>query len=210
MQTIKLADGGLLFFIEHFYDESTADRLFSAVRDTSEWGQKKAIFGHFEPRLTASYGEDGVVYRYSKTVNVALPWTIALEQIKDDIEQYITSQDSIHLNLGADENKSFNYCLLNRYRNGSDSMGWHADNELGLGSTIASLSFGGTRTFRIRHNQTKEKMAFHLSHGSLLIMAGTMQKFWQHDIPKTKAIVPERINLTFRDVDQTVHLAKNF
>ncbi len=59
---------------------------------------------------------------------------------------------------------------------------------------------GATRTFRIKHNTTKETMSFSLSHGSLLIMAGTMQQFWKHEIPKTKQAVEERINLTYRQI----------
>lgn len=91
-----------------------------------------------------------------------------------------------------------NYCLLNRYRSGADSVGMHADDEPGEGNVIGSLSLGATRTFRIRHNKTKETRAFELRHGTLLIMAGTMQQFWKHEIPKTKVDVGERINLTFR------------
>ena len=76
----------------------------------------------------------------------------------------------------------------------------HADNGPKMGNVIGSLSLGATRTFRIKHNKTKETMSFSLGHGSLLIMAGTMQRFWKHEIPKTKEPVGERINLTFRQI----------
>ena len=138
-----------------------------------------------QPRLIASYGDAGVTYRYSGVLNVALPWTPSLLQIKNKIE-------------AIDGN--FNYCLMNRYRTGTDSMGWHADDEPEVGDMIGSLSLGATRKFRIRHNQTRQTMAFEASHGTLIMMSGTMQQYWQHEVPKTKKIVGERINLTFRSI----------
>lgn len=188
MQTIELMDGGILLFGECFLPSELSDRYFVELRDNCGWEQKPGIFGHMQPRLTASYGDVGVTYRYSGTVNVALPWTPTLHEIKEKIE---TVQGR------------YNYCLLNRYRSGQDSMGMHADNEPEMGNVIGSLSLGATRTFRIRHNKTKETMSFPLGHGSLVIMAGTMQQFWKHEIPKTKAPVGERINLTYRQIVET-------
>lgn len=183
MDTIKLADGGLLTHDDAFLPPEIADRYFIELRDTSAWEQKKAAFGNLQPRLTASYGDDGVKYFYSGTVNTALPWTPTLLEIKHRIE--------------ADQGQ-YNYCLLNRYRTGADSVGLHADNEPGMGNVIGSLSLGATRAFRIRHNRTKETRTFQLSSGTLIIMAGTMQEFWKHEVPKTTDNVGERINLTFR------------
>ena len=77
-------------------------------------------------------------------------------------------------------------------------MGMHADNEPGTGNVIGSLSLGATRTFRIRHNRTKETRTFQVGNGTLIIMAGTMQQFWKHEVPKAQENVGERINLTFR------------
>lgn len=185
METINLADGGLLLYDETFLPPEQADHYFVTIRDACIWEQKPGIFGHMQPRLTASYGDAGVTYRYSGTVNVALPWIPTLLEIKGTIES-VEGQ--------------YNYCLLNRYRSGQDSMGMHADDEPEMGNVIGSLSLGATRTFRIKHNNTKETMSFPLGHGSLLVMAGTMQQFWRHEIPKTKQPVGERINLTFRQI----------
>ena len=79
-------------------------------------------------------------------------------------------------------------------------MGWHADDEPEMGNVIGSLSLGATRKFRIRHNVIRKTQTFLAGHGTLIIMAGTMQQFWQHEIPKTKKEVGERINLTFRKI----------
>ncbi len=80
-------------------------------------------------------------------------------------------------------------------------MGWHADDEPEMGDVMGSLSLGATRTFRIRHNTTKETRSFAASNGTLFIMAGTMQRIWKPDVPKTTENVGERINLTFRKIE---------
>jgi alkylated DNA repair dioxygenase AlkB len=185
--TIELADGGIVLFQDGFLPPDLADGCFAELRETAPWEQKKAAFGHMQPRLTASYGDEGVTYFYSGTENRARPWTPTLLDIKHRIEAV---------------EGCYNYCLLNRYRSGADSVGMHADNEPGEGNVIGSLSLGATRTFRIRHNKTKETRTFELGHGTLLIMAGTMQQFWKHEIPKTTANVGERINLTFRWIER--------
>ena len=78
MDTIELTDGGILLYDESFLPPNIADRFFAELRDTSPWEQKPGVFGHMQPRLTASYGDEGVTYRYSGTVNVAIPWTPTL------------------------------------------------------------------------------------------------------------------------------------
>jgi alkylated DNA repair dioxygenase AlkB len=185
MKTIELADGGLLLFAQDFLTQGCADRYFLDLRDRCAWEQKPGVFGHRQPRLTASYGDAGVTYRYSGTQNVALPWTPTLLEIKRRIEA-ICGQ--------------YNFCLLNRYRSGQDSMGWHADDEPEMGNVIGSLSLGATRIFRIKHTRTRETMNFPVGHGALIIMGGTMQQHWKHEIPKTKKPIGERINLTFREI----------
>ena len=185
IERIELRDGGLLLYDDAFLPPKLADRYFENLRDHCQWEQKPGIFGHMQPRLISSYGDDGITYKYSGVENVALPWTTTLLEIKKMIEAV---------------QGEYNYCLLNRYRSGSDSMGWHADNEPEMGNVIASLSLGATRKFRIRHNVTRETKTFLAGHGTLIIMAGTMQQFWQHEVPKTKQNVGERINLTFRKI----------
>lgn len=185
MKTIQLKDGGILIYDAAFLPTILADRYFVELRDQCAWEQKPGIFGHMQPRLIASYGDTGVTYRYSGVDNVAIPWTATLLEIKEKIEALQVET---------------NYCLLNRYRTGSDSMGWHADDEPEMGGVIGSLSLGATRKFRIRHNITRETQTFPAGNGTLIIMAGTMQQFWQHEVPKTKRNVGERINLTFRQI----------
>jgi alkylated DNA repair dioxygenase AlkB len=187
LETFELADGGILLYEDVFLLPDLADRYFVELRDSSAWEQKKAAFGHMQPRLTASYGDEGVTYFYSGTENKALPWTPTLLEIKRRIESV---------------QGRYNYCLLNRYRSGADSVGLHADDEPGMANVIGSLSLGAPRTFRIRHNRTKETRTFQVGNGTLIIMAGTMQQFWKHEVPKTTENVGERINLTYRMIGE--------
>lgn len=183
MQTHELQDGGILLYDESFLQADLATEYFAELLEQTPWEQKPGVFGHMQPRLTASYGDPGLMYRYSGTENPALPWTSTLLEIKEKIEAV---------------QGEYNFCLLNRYRSGADSVGMHADDEPEMGNVIGSLSLGTNRTFRIKHNKTKETMSFPAGHGTLIIMAGTMQRFWKHEIPKTTENVGERINLTFR------------
>jgi alkylated DNA repair dioxygenase AlkB len=187
METYELADGGILLYDHAFLPPDLADQYFVKLRDTTTWEQKPASFGHLQPRLTASYGDEGVTYYYSRTENKALPWTKTLLEIKEKIEAV---------------QGHYNYCLLNRYRSGSDSVALHADDEPGVGNVIGSLSLGATREFWIRHNTREETISFQASNGSLIIMAGPMQQFWKHEVRKTKKSVGERINLTFRLIEK--------
>jgi len=185
---VKIRNGAYLF-VPDFFDKAKSDYYFNDLIKNSEWRQEEIlIFGKTVkfPRLTAWYGERP--YAYSGITHEARKWTDTLLEIKNEVE--IRTQSI------------FNSVLLNLYRNGNDSISWHADNEKILGDKpmIASVSFGATRRFQLRHNATKEKIQFELGHGSLLIMKGELQGYWQHQVPKTKKEVEARINLTFRTI----------
>jgi len=183
MITLPLADGGWMLLAERFLSQAETGLLFDRLKEESRWDQKSGVFGHPQPRLTAAHGDAGIVYRYSGTSNPAAPWTKTLLDLKARVEQV---------------RGRYNFCLLNRYRSGADSVGWHADDEPGMGETIASVSLGATRTFCIRHNTTRETRSLPLADGTLLVMGGTIQRFWKHAVPKTAREVGERLNLTFR------------
>lgn len=181
-----------LIYIPNFYNNSEADQYFSRLRKTISWQQDDIkVFGktYKQPRLTALYANNNKPYAYSNITMTPLPFTDELKRIKTDVEKTAEHQ--------------FTSVLLNLYRNGNDSNGWHADNEkeLGKNPVIASLSFGAPRAFHFKHRQLKdEKHKLILEHGSLLIMKGEMQHYWLHQIPKTKKVIGERINLTFRTI----------
>ncbi len=184
----EIADGGVLIYHAHFLSEQEADELFALLTERTPWKQETGSFGRPFPRLTAYHADAGVSYTYSGVTHPASPWPDYLGEIRRRIEE--ASQ------------APFNSLLLNYYRHGDDSIGFHSDDEkeLGRNPIVPSLSLGATRQFVLKHMKTKERLTFELTHGSLLIMAGSTQHHWQHAVPKTKKPVGERINLTFRNI----------
>jgi alkylated DNA repair dioxygenase AlkB len=173
-----------------FFDLEKADELFKKLHDDILWQQDDiTVFGktHPQPRLTSLFGNEGKPYGYSNIIMQPNPWSPLMMFIKNKVEEICR--------------ENFTTVLLNNYRNGKDSNGWHADNEkeLGRNPVIASLSFGVERVFQLKHNTiTNAKQNILLEHGSLLVMKGTTQHFWKHQIPKTAKEIGARINLTFR------------
>ncbi|MGF1694424.1 alpha-ketoglutarate-dependent dioxygenase AlkB [Vibrio lamellibrachiae] len=193
LKTWHSVPNGLLYWDPNFIDNDQAEALFGALRDQVRWRSDEiTLFGKTMPipRLQAWYGDAS--YRYSNLTMEPDPWLPILLDLKSQCEN-VTNGEQV-------ANARFNSVLANLYRDGSDSNGWHSDNEPELGSqpVIASISLGETRTFHLKHKQTKQKYTFDLNSGSLLIMAGEMQKYWLHTVPKTKKPKTERINLTYR------------
>lgn len=177
-------------YYPNFFPIAVADTYFTSLRTGIPWQQDDIkVFGkvYAQPRLTALYANNEKPYSYSNITMKPHRFNAILLEIKSEIEKYVSTQ--------------FTTCLLNLYRDGKDSNGWHADNEkeLGKNPVIASLSLGAERMFHLKHNSdptAKHKMV--LEHGSLLVMQGKTQHTWKHQIPKTAKPVGERINLTFR------------
>ena len=183
---------GELYLQRAFYSPDQADTYFEKFVETLDWQQEQLrLYGRYisVPRLMAWYGDREAHYRYSGVDHVPKPWTQELLHVKIDLDALLKS--------------NFNSVLANLYRDGRDSMGCHADNEpeLGANPLIASLSFGETRLLRFRHQQTKHKFDIDLKHGDLLIMVGTLQEHWRHELPKTLSHKHARINLTYRQIN---------
>ena len=184
-----LPDAEIAYYPD-FFSVEKANEFFRKLIEEIPWQNDTiTVFGktHPQPRLTALFGNDGKTYSYSNIVMHPHKWNPLLMYIKNEIEEI------------CEEN--FTTVLLNLYRDGKDSNGWHADNEkeLGRNPVIASVSFGAKRSFHLQHNSIKEaKLKITLEHGSLLVMKGTTQHFWKHQIPKTARPIKERVNLTFR------------
>lgn len=180
---------GEYIYLPNFFTKSESDNYFQVLKENILWKQESMnMYGKqvMFPRLTAWYGDNDKPYSFSGITLRPHSWTKELLEIKNKIEPIANTQ--------------FNSVLLNQYRNGNDSISWHTDaeKELGLNPIIGSVNFGATRKFQLRHIETKEKIEIELTHGSLLIMQGELQHFWQHQVPKTAKKVNERINLTFR------------
>ena len=186
---ITLEDAELLYH-PTFYDSVESDRIFKTLLESIEWKQDKIMMYGKElplPRLSAWYGDNNKPYTYSGITLNPLPWTDELLKIKDRIEN--------------EAKVKFSSVLLNRYRDGQDYVGWHTDaeKELGKNPVIGSVNFGATRKFQLRRiDDHKEKFEVELKHGTFLVMQGSTQHFWQHQVPKTATKIGEMLNLTFR------------
>lgn len=188
---ISLLNGEMDYY-PTFFSVQESNSYMQALMNSLAWKQESMrLYGKevLFPRLMAWYGDTGSAYRFSGTTYEPQHWTKELREIKDRITPYCKA--------------SFNSVLANLYRNGNDAMGWHADDEpeLGLHPIIASVNFGAARKFRLRY-KSDHKLTYEvgLTHGSLLVMKGTLQEYWEHQIPKTKKVLSERINLTFRHI----------
>jgi len=212
---VKIPNGEILY-AEHFFDQKISDRSLDYFLEnengldwrTTEWRdyekEKLAqikfknikwthdqirMFGKiiYVPRYSSWHGDAYTNYTYSGLKMQPKPWNKGLNFIKQKVNEIA--------------GLNFNSVLLNWYRDGIDSMGWHADDEkeLGQNPVIASVNFGATRRFLVRRKDNhKEKIEIALKHGTLLIMSGEMQHYWQHSVPKEKKVGEDRLNLTFR------------
>jgi len=176
---------------KHF-DSEIAANLLKDLTEEIPWVQNKIRFYGKEslvPRLESWHGDKGMSYTYSGIKMDAKPWTKNLLMIKESIEPIAKT--------------TFNSVLINYYRDGKDRVAWHSDDEkeLGKNPVIASVSLGAERKFKLRHKKYKENQLQHevfLQSGSLLLMSGSTQHHWLHEIPRTAKPIGPRINLTFR------------
>lgn len=180
-----------LIYIPQYLDAERAATLFTELLEHTVWEQKEiTLFENTypEPRLTAWYGLES--YSYTGVKQEKNPWTDTLNEIRLELQRMC--------------NATFTGVLLNLYRDGNDGVGWHADDETEIrkNSTIASLSLGATRRFKLKHRYRDElpHKVFDLAAGDLVVMRGRTQQFWKHTVTKTAKRVPPRINLTFRHI----------
>jgi len=184
-------NGDVLLF-ENFFLKEESEKYFNHLLNEIKWKQEPIIiFGKevMQPRLTAWYGNADKPYTYSGLTMQPNAWTKQLLEIKNKIETV--------------SEVKFTSALLNFYRDGKDSMGWHRDNEkeLGLNPVIGSVSFGTSRIFKLRNYKDKNIVkSIELTNGSFLLMRGETQHYWEHALPKTSKPKGARINITFRTI----------
>jgi alkylated DNA repair dioxygenase AlkB len=176
-------------FWPNWLGQTAADQLLDTAITKTPWrkdvinimGKKIPI-----PRLQNWFGDPNTSYTYSRIRLQALAFPYWMDQLRAAVER--------------ETGNSFNRALVNYYRDGKDSVDWHADDEASLGfePLIASVSVGAERIFQLRHNVSKEKVKINLPHGSLLLMGAGVQENWQHSVAKVKQLDDPRVNFTFR------------
>ncbi|XP_004615653.2 DNA oxidative demethylase ALKBH2 [Sorex araneus] len=184
------------------FGKAEADEIFQELEKEVEYFTgalaRVQVFGkwHTVPRKQATYGDEGLTYTFSGLTLSPRPWLPVLLRVRARVSE-VTGQ-------------TFNFVLVNRYRDGSDHIGEHRDDERELdpGSSIASVSFGACRDFVFRHGQSRGKKApqglaavrLPLAHGSLLMMNPPTNTHWYHSLPVRKKVLAPRVNLTFRKI----------
>ena len=191
LEPIPLPDA-CMHYNPNWIAQTQADELYRELANCLPWEQPViTVFGRSNPipRLQSWHGDPNASYRYSGHDHAPQPWTSALSSLREHLQTELKTP--------------FNAVLANWYRNGNDTMGWHSDDEPELGPTptIASISLGAERSFRLRHRHNHQQThSIELSHGSLLVMSEHTQDHWQHSLPARKRVQTGRINLTFRYV----------
>jgi len=188
---VDLPDASLVYWPAFFNRDAAGDLQHQLISILS-WQQASIrLFGRdvLEPRLTAWYADPNIVYSYSGRDLLPRVWPDCLRKIQQQLTRHVPHQ--------------WNAVLGNLYRDGDDYMGWHSDNESSLGKEpmIASVSLGAEREFILRRKDNhRQQYRLSLSDGSLLLMQGSTQQFWQHSLPRRKKVKQARINLTFRQI----------
>lgn len=183
-------DGEVLYW-ETFLQNNDSQYFIRSLLAQAAWQPDEVMmFGKkiVTRRKMAWYGDGGMEYRYSGITRKPLQWIAPLLEIKKLVESFAEI--------------SFNSCLLNLYHDGTESMGWHRDNEPELGQepVIASISLGAARKFSFKHRKTNETVTLTLADGSLLLMKGKTQQEWVHCLTKSSRVKEPRVNLTFRKI----------
>lgn len=189
----EVIDG--LEYFPNFLPRHEASEFYQRLLSSVSFKQQNVLVGgkvYPQPRLTAWYGDPDAYYKYSGVKNQPEAWLPELLEIRNRLKDHMGYQ--------------FNSVLINFYRDGQDSVAYHADDEPMLGPewpeniVIASISLGNSRRFVLKRNKDGFKKEYNLVPGSLLVMSKDIQRYWRHSIPKTKKFVGERINLTYRIV----------
>lgn len=176
----------LLRYLPDYLTSEHSDRLHGNLKSSMTWIREEiSMYGRAiaVPRQVAWCGERGIDYRYSGLSHVAQGWPECLSDVRDQLGRSLDCQ--------------FNFALLNLYRDGSDYMGWHRDDEPGVGDVVASISLGASRRFLIRPEGQTRSTRLDLAHGSLLVFTGSLR----HALPRCQS-AGERLNVTFRTIRQ--------
>ena len=189
-QRIDLGDAEL-FSYQDVFTKAESKRYFSHLLKHINWQEASIrIAGRLVPipRLQCWVAEPGCSYSYSGITMEPENWSACLLQILSRVE--------------ALAGQSFNAVLINLYRDGNDSVAWHADDEPELGSNpvVASVSFGSSRPFELKQQHGDRRFRLILADGSVLVMGKTLQNNWLHQLPKVRSLQEPRINLTFRRI----------
>ena len=197
MQNLNLENGSTCLIVRDVFTPDECVSIIEGLRSTVTWSRKPIrVYGKecLQNRMTAEYGEAGCTYRYSGTIHTGTG------DIPDVVRDVHSTGASRLVDIGAISENMFNYFLLNRYKDGTESIGEHSDDERGLTGPIVSFSFGASRFFDIRNKRDKSKTRVEVHSGDCVVMSGNMQRHYKHGVPIQKKIKDARFNVTLRRI----------
>lgn len=191
-KTFNLPDADVVL-IDNFFSKEESDYYYKTFLHQTNWTEYQMPM--YDKIVTAPRM---IAWLEDKENTGANPETPELTKDLNTIRKRVEKETNI----------KFNAVLLNLYRNGNDGVSWHSDKtgSSNKNMNIASVTFGETRMFRLRHKFQKQipQVEIPLHHGTFLLMAGSTNSFWEHQVPKTARIIAPRINLTFRQVNRII------
>jgi len=176
--------------------EGAMERLLSEVQFCTDEESAIMMMGKRVnvPRKQVGYGDIDTAYRFTGVDVEAKDWSEEKTPTLHAIKEFVVKT------LGF----PVSYVLLNLYRDGSDYIGWHSDDEKDLDPKfpIISLTLGAARPFRFRHKVSGQVYEGILKDNSLVLMNPPCQRMYKHSLPKkdgkTNGVKKPRLNLTFR------------
>jgi len=193
-------------YVTEFLPNGACARYYRELAALGDWEYAQVVLMG-KPctmnRMTCSFSLDGTVkYRYSGVAQKTRPFSasLAVAELVDAVEtMFVKEQDPPVPRI--------NYVLLNYYKDGTDSLGLHADSEQDLVGPVYGISLNQAgddesqrRFFDIVENETGVKTRLPLDNGSLMVMRSVFQKLYKHGVPEQRRITSGRINLTMRSI----------
>jgi len=187
--------GAKVLYCEDFFDEHK--EWYNLIDDTVKWEMFNVkVYGKVYPQPRDSFymADDKHPYKYSGFDRIPEKWGVAVVEMKKVLDKVLVDISPGHPKLNA--------VLGNKYNDGTQYIGFHADSESDLhdDAFIVSVSLGAERDFVFKHIETDKQFSIKLKSGSVLLMGGDCQKNWKHSLPTRLRIKDSRINLTFRSI----------
>ena len=197
MQDLKLEDGSTCLLVRGVFSQDECIPIMKRLGEDIDWHRKTIrVYGKEcrQNRTTAQYGEVGCSYSYSGIEHTGSGY---IPEVVKYVQQIGTKR---LIDLGAILDNNFNYFLLNHYKDGTENIGEHSDDESGLTGPIVSFSFGASRFFDIRKKSDRSKLRINVHSGDCIVMSGDMQRHYKHGVPIQRKILSERFNITLRQI----------
>ena len=172
---------------KHNYKE-LIEKCIDEIDDKLQENPPVIVYGKTcnQHRNIGFFSDTSIGYKYSNQLSKSIKLTEHLKLLLNEINNKFDSD--------------FNGILINKYKDGSDYIGAHSDDEKNLGNIgVLAISYGIERIFRIRNKNDRKIIAnINTKNDEIIVMDGDFQKEFVHEIPPQKKILGTRYSFTFR------------